>query len=67
MGSFFRKSEFRKAGSVDHPISSNEKFNVTNDPQLSILTEFFGNNYAYVILVKESRDVEGRYFGPMHQ
>ena len=33
---------------------SNEKFNVTNDPQLSLLTEFWGNNNADVILTAET-------------
>ena len=32
----------------------NEKFNVTNDPQLSLLREFGGNNYAHVILTAEA-------------
>ena len=41
MGSFSRKSEFRKAENIDKPISSNEMFNVTNDPHLSLLTEFW--------------------------
>ena len=40
MGSVGRKGEFRKAENIDKPISSNEKFNVTNDPHLSVLTEF---------------------------
>ena len=47
MGSFKRKSEFRKADNIDKPISSNEKF---SDPQLSLLQEFWGNNNAHVIL-----------------
>ena len=34
----------------DERISSNETFNVTNDPHLSLLTEFWRNNYAHVIL-----------------
>ena len=32
----------------------NEKFSVTNDPQWSLLTEFWGNNYAHVILTGEA-------------
>ena len=40
MGSFSKKSEFRKAENIDKPISPNERFNVTNDPHLSLLTEF---------------------------
>ena len=42
MGSFNRKSEFRKAKNMDKPVSLGEKFNVTNDPQLSPLREFWG-------------------------
>ena len=53
MCSFKRKSEFRKAENMDKPISLNEKFNVTNDPQLSLLREFGRNNYAHVILTAE--------------
>ena len=48
MGPFSRKSEFRKA------VSPNDKFNVTSDPQLSLLREFLRNNYAYVILTAEA-------------
>ena len=51
MGCFSWKSEFRKAENIDKPISSNEMFNVTNDPHLSLLTEFWVNNYAHVILM----------------
>ena len=36
------------------PISPNEKFNVTNEPQLSHLAEFWGNNCAHVILTAEA-------------
>ena len=36
------------------PICSTEKFSVTNDPQLSLLTEFWENNYAHVILTAEA-------------
>ena len=48
-----KKSKFSKAEHIDKPISSHEKFNVTNDPQLSLLTEFRGNNYAHMILTAE--------------
>ena len=41
MGSCNRKSEFRKAENMYKPVSPNEKFNVTNDPQLSILRELW--------------------------
>ena len=51
MGSFSRKSEFRKAENMFKPFFPNEKFNVTNDPQLSLL---WGNNYAHVILTAEA-------------
>ena len=54
MGSFNRKSEFRKAENMDKPISPNEKFNVTNDRQLSLLTEFWGHNCAHVIMTAEA-------------
>ena len=54
MGSCNRKSEFRKAENMDKPISPNEKFNVTNEPQLSLLTEFWGHNCAHVILTAEA-------------
>ena len=42
MGSFNRKSEFRNAENMCKLVSPNEKFNVTNDPQLSLLREFWG-------------------------
>ena len=54
MGSFNKKSEFRKAENIDKPISSNEKFNVTNDPHLSLLPEFWENDHAHVILTAEA-------------
>ena len=54
MGSFNRKSEFRKAENVDKPISSSEKLNVISDPQLSLLPEFWRNNNAHVILTAEA-------------
>ena len=40
MGSFNRKSEFRKGENIDKPISPNEKFHVASDTPLSLLTEF---------------------------
>ena len=43
-----------KAENMDKPISSSEKFNVTNDFQLSLLREFWGHNYAHVILTAEA-------------
>ena len=42
MGSFNKKSEFRKAENLDKPISSSEEFNITNDPHLSFLTKNWG-------------------------
>ena len=37
MGSFNQKSEFQKVENMDMPVTLNEKFNVTNDSQLSLL------------------------------
>ena len=54
MASFNRKSELRKAEHIDKPISSNEKYRVTSDPPLSLLTELWGNNCAHVILTAET-------------
>ena len=39
---------------MDTPVTKGEKFNVTDDPQLSLLGEFSGNNYAPVILAAEA-------------
>ena len=39
--SFNRNSDFRKVENMHKLLSSNEKFNVTNDPQLSLFTEFW--------------------------
>ena len=36
------------------PFSPQEKFNVTNDPQPSLLREFWRNNHAHVILTAEA-------------
>ena len=54
MGSFNRKSEFRKTEKIDKPISSNEKYRVISDPHLSLLREFLGNNHAHVIMTAEA-------------
>ena len=51
---FNRKGEFRKVENIDKPISSNERFNVTNEPHISLLTEFWRNNNAHVILTAEA-------------
>ena len=54
MGSCNRKSELREAENMDKPVSPNQKFNVTNDRQLSLHTEFWGHNCAHVILTAEA-------------
>ena len=54
MGSFNRKSELRKGEKIVKPITSNEKCNVTNGTQLSLFTEFWGNNFALVILTAQA-------------
>ena len=51
MGSFNRKSEFRRPENLNKPITKGEKFNVAD---LSLLKEFWGNNYAHVILTEEA-------------
>ena len=51
MCSFNWKSEFRKAENLDNPITKGEKFNVD---ELSLLTEFWRNNDAHVILTPEA-------------
>ena len=53
MGSFNRKSEFRKVENKDKPISSNKKINVANDPQLSLLKELWGKQLR-------ASDLDGR-------
>ena len=47
MGSFNRKSEFRNSETLNKPIVKDEKFNIS---ALSVLKEFWWNNYALVIL-----------------
>ena len=39
---------------MDKPYSPQERFNVSDDRQLSLLREFGGNNYAHVILTAEA-------------
>ena len=51
MGSFNPKSEFRRSENLNKPITRGEKFNVA---ELSLLTEFWRNNYAHVILTAEA-------------
>ena len=47
MGSFSRKSDFRRPENLNKPITNGEKLNVAD---LSLLKEFSGNNDAHVIL-----------------
>ena len=51
MGSFNQKSEFQRPENLNKPISKGEKLNVAD---LSLLREFWGNNYANVILIAEA-------------
>ena len=51
MGSFNRKSEFQKAENLNKPVTQGEKFNVA---ELSLLRQFWRNNYAHVILTAEA-------------
>ena len=44
---------FNNMGSFK-PFLPQEKFNISDDPQLSPLREFWGNNYAHVILTAEA-------------
>ena len=39
---------------MDKPFSPRERFNVSDDRQLSLLGEFWGNNHAHVILTAEA-------------
>ena len=41
LDSFNWKSEFRRIENKDKPVTSGEKINVTDDPQLSRLREFW--------------------------
>ena len=54
MGSFNRKNEFRRVENMHKPFPPQEKFNVADDVQLPLLREFWGNNYAHVILTAEA-------------
>ena len=51
MCSFIRKSEFQRPEYLYKPITKGEKFNVAD---LSLLREFWRNNYANVILTVEA-------------
>ena len=48
-----------KAENIDKPISSKEKFNVTNDPHLSLLTEFWGKQLRACDLDSLPTDAKG--------
>ena len=54
MGSFNWESEFRKVENMDKTVTKGEKFNVSDDLQLSLLREFWENNYAHVFLTTEA-------------
>ena len=51
MGSFNRKSEFQKPENLSKPITKGEKINVA---ELSLLKEFWRNNYAHVVMTAEA-------------
>ena len=51
MRSFNRKSEVRKPQNLNKPNAKGEKFNVAD---LSLLQEFWGDNYAHVFLTAEA-------------
>ena len=51
MGSFNRKSEFWRPENLNKPITKGKKFNIA---ELSLLRNFWGNNYAHVILTSEA-------------
>ena len=57
MGSFDRKSEFRKTENMDKPIVPQEKYNVTDHRQLPLLREVMRNSYAHVILTAEAEQL----------
>ena len=54
MGSLKRKSEFQRPENLNKPITKGEKFNVAD---LSLLREFWRNNYANVILTAEANSL----------
>ena len=51
MGSFNRNTEFQKPENLNKPITEGEKSNVA---ELSLLKEFWRNNFAHVILTAEA-------------
>ena len=52
-----RTSEFRRVENMHKPITPQEKFNDTDDQQLSLLREFWRNNYAQVIFTGEADNI----------
>ena len=54
MVSFNRRVTFGKQRMLISQFLQKEQFNVTIDPQLSVPTEFWENNYAHVILTAEA-------------
>ena len=53
VSTYQRSILFNNMGSFK-PFSPQEKFNISDDPQLSPLRKFWGNNYAHVILTAEA-------------
>ena len=51
MGSFNQMSDFRKRENLNKPVAKSEKYNITD---LSLLPEFWRNNYAHVIMTAEA-------------
>ena len=51
MGSFNQKSEFRRPENLNKCITKSEKFKVAD---VTLLKEFWENNYAHVILTAEA-------------
>ena len=66
MGSFNRKSEFRKSENLNKPINKGEKFNFTNDPQLSRRSKDLSvhariDSTGYVRLLGESSEENDKF------
>ena len=51
MGSFNRKSEFRRPENLNKPVAKGEKYSISD---LSLLRDFWGHNYAHVIMTAEA-------------
>ena len=58
LGSFNRKSEFRKPENVNKPVTKGEHFNID---ELSLLKEFGENNSAHVILTAKGGQFADRH------